>query len=206
MRVNGRCRPGNGNVTSRMPMTMHTSELYARARARVPVKVRLHGGHISERAPARTTWVMLATLGLYGPVWLYRLGHELRETTALDEIRPARDVALTCLTLGLYGVVILRRYARAVHAVSVYFERSHADRSNEVLTFAVGGVFSFGLLTLGAMRILDAQMNELGALAEARVRERARLAERASERRIAVPPSSGRGALRTEARPLEEAG
>lgn len=188
-----------------MPMPLQTSDLYARARARVPVKVRLHGGHISERTPARTTWLMLGTLGLYGPVWLYRLAHELRETTALDEIRPARDVALTCLTLGLYGIVLLRRYARAVHAVSVYFERSHADRSNEVLTFAVGGVFSFGLLTLGAMRILDTQMNELGALAAARVRERARLAERASERRIAVPPSSGR-ALGAEARPLEEAG
>lgn len=187
-------------------MPLQTSELYARARARVPVKVRLHGGHISERTPTRTTWLMLGTLGLYGPVWLYRLAQELRETTAIDEIRPARDVALTCLTLGLYGVVLLRRYARAVHAVSVYFERSHADRSNEVLTFAVGGVFSFGLLTLGAMRILDTQMNELGALAEARVRERARLAERASERRIAVPPSSGRGPRGAEARPFDEAG
>ncbi len=185
---------------------MHTSELYARAQARVPVKVRLHGGHISEHAPTRTTWLMVGTLGLYGPIWLYRVAHELRETTALEEIRPARDVALTCLTFGLYGVVLLRRYARAVHAVSVYFERSHADRSNEVLTFAVGGIFSFGLLALGAMRILDAQMNGLGALAEARVRERARLAERASERRIAVPPSSGRSSDHGELGRLGEAG
>ena len=158
------------------------SELCARARAKVPVKVRLAGGVIRQRSPGLTVALVALTLGFYGIFWLYRLSRELKDTTHHPDVRPTRDLVLMVLTFGVYGIVVLHRHARMIHAVSVYFERSHPDRSAEALTFAVSGIVSAGLLSLFGVHLVQRQMNELGALAEKRVRERARQEERTSER------------------------
>jgi len=168
------------------------AELYARARARVPDKVRLHPGHISRRSPTLAAVLTVATLGTYGIYWLYRVSRELRDTTAHREVRPGRDVALTLLTLGLYGVVVVHRQSRMIHAVSRYFERSHKDRSWETLTFAVGGVLSLGLLGALAVHVVQTQMNDLADLTDARQRDRDRRAARVltPESRPSLPTSS----------------
>ena len=159
-----------------------TTELYARARAMVPVKVRLASGVIRFRSPAKTVGLTVATFGLYGLFWLHRISRELKRTTDHPDVRPTRDLVWIVLTFGLYGIVVLHRNARMIHAVSVYFDRSHPDRSGEALTFALGGLFSAGLLGLFAVHAVQSQMNQLGDLAESRARERTKREERSSER------------------------
>lgn len=160
------------------------AELYIRARAKVPVKVRLLDGEIRRRSPMLTVGLVLATFGIYGIFWLYALSRELKRTTLHAEMRPTRDLVLMLVTLGLYGIVVLHRHARMIHGVSVYFDRSHDDRSAEALTFALGGLLSAGLLGLFAVHLLQRQMNELGDLVAAQARIRARRDERSSARLV----------------------
>lgn len=172
------------------------ADLYARARAKVPVKVRLRAGVIARRSPRVTALLSVATFGVYGLVWLYRVSRELRDTTSHREMRPVRDVVLTMLTLGLYGIVAIRRQARTIHAVSRYFERSHADRSGEALVFALGGLLSLGVLAAGAIHVVQEQMNDLADLTDARERDRDRARARQSDR-----DSSSRSVGEPDSRP-----
>ncbi|HRG99365.1 MAG TPA: DUF4234 domain-containing protein [Polyangiaceae bacterium] len=159
-----------------------THELYARARARVPVKVRLVGGLLPQRSPLVVTALVGLTGGLYGLVWLALLSRDLKRTTQNADLRPGLDLLLMLLTGGLWGFVVLHRSARYIHAVSMYFERSHDDRSREVLLYSLGSLVSFGLLGLAAVFTVQEQANELSVLAERRSAERARRGERSSDR------------------------
>jgi hypothetical protein len=148
----------------------------------VPVKVRLVGGLLPRRNPAAVTALVGLTGGLYGLVWLALLSRDLKRTTQNAELQPGLDLALMLLTGGLWGLVVLHRSARYIHAVSMYFDRSHEDRSREVLLYSVGSIVSFGLLGLAAVYALQDQANELSILAERRTAERARRGERGSDR------------------------
>lgn len=159
-----------------------THELYARARASVPVKVRLVGGLLPQRSPARVTALVAVTGGLFGIVWLALLARDLKRTTQNPALRPGLDLFLMLATGGLWSFVVIHRSARTIHAVSMYFERSHEDRSREVLLYSLGGLFSFGLLALAAVYAVQEQANELSRLAERRSAERARRGERTSDR------------------------
>lgn len=159
-----------------------TTALYASARASVPVKVRLVGGLLPRRSPGKVTALVALTAGLYGIVWLALLSRDLKRTTQNDELRPGLDLLLMVLTGGLWGLVVLHRCARYIHAVSMYFDRSHEDRSREVLLYSLGSLFSFGLLGLPAVYALQEQANGLALLAERRTAERARRGERGSDR------------------------
>lgn len=190
----GGVRAARGPTLEATP-SLSYAELYARARAKVPDKVRLRAGRITRRSPLVAAVLCVATLGIYGIYWLYRTTAELRETTSHREMRPVRDVALTALSLGLYGIVAVHRQSRMVHAVSRYFERSHRDRSWEVLVYALGAPLSLGLLGAAAVHVVQRQMNELADLADARERDRARRAARVvtpPARRFPAPASSAR--------------
>ena len=83
--------------------SLSSADLYARARAKVPVKLRLRAGVIARRRPGLAALLAVVTGGVYGLVWLYRVSRELRDTNSHEEIRPTRDVMLTVLTLGSTG-------------------------------------------------------------------------------------------------------
>lgn len=160
----------------------HFVELYARARAKVPVKVRLTGGHIQDRNPWVTVALVALTAGLYGIYWLFSLSRELKKTTEHPNLHPYLDLVLMVLSGGLYGIVVMHRHARLIHGVSMYFDRSHPDRSGEILTFGLGALVSFGILGLFGVHALQRQMNDLGFLADERMEERARRGDRSSDR------------------------
>lgn len=162
-----------------------TFELYARARAHVPVKVRLVGGAIRRRNPVATTVFVGLTAGLFGIVWLFLISRELKKTTGNPRLHPFLDLFLMLATGGLYGLVVLHRHACYIHAVSMYFNRSHVDRSRDVLVSAFGALVSFGVLGLGGVYLVQKQMNELARLAELRSAERDRR-DRTSDRCVAV--------------------
>lgn len=163
------------------PTVSSTHELYSRARARVPVKVRLVGGLLPRRSPALVAALVGLTAGLYGIVWLTLLARDLKRTTQNPDLRPGLDLFLMLATCGLWGFVVLQRSARHIHAVSMYFDRSHHDRSREVLLYSIGSLFSFGLLGLAGVFAVQEQANDLARLAEKRSAERARRGEAASE-------------------------
>ncbi len=162
-------------------------EIYPRARAKVPVKIRLRGGMIRRRPPHVVVLLILGTVGIWGVYWLWATTRELARATEDPTVHANREVVYVVGTLGLWAIRVLYRNAQKIHGSSMYFRRSHKDQASRVLLLALGGLFSFGLLGLLAVQAVQEQLNEMADLADERERARA---ERDSERTLTSYPSS----------------
>jgi len=90
----------------------------------------------------------LITCGLYGLVWIWQVGTELREELGLTDQNPGLDVVLTVLTATLWGYVVVYRYARQVADAQRRVNLPPNDLSLAAVILAVVGLWfvSFALL------------------------------------------------------------
>ena len=103
---------------------------------------------LRSRSPVMVLILTLITCGLYGLVWMWQVGSELRDELQLTDQNPGLDVLLTILTATIWGWVVVYRYAREVAEAQKRAGVPPSDLSLASLILAVLGLWcvSFALL------------------------------------------------------------
>ena len=101
----------------------------------------------------------LITCGLYGLVWIWQVGTELKEDLKLADQNPGLDVILTVLTATLWGFVVVHRYARQIVESQKRANVPPNDLSLAAVILAVVGLWfvCFALLQIELNKVWAAQ-------------------------------------------------
>src|SRR5947209_2762691 len=59
-----------------------------------------------ERSIGMCILLTLVTCGIYGIVWMYQIGTDLKNVLGRDEPNPGLDIILSLVTCGIWGLVI----------------------------------------------------------------------------------------------------
>jgi len=102
----------------------------------------------------------LITCGLYGLVWMWQVGTELKQELQLTDQNPGLDVILTILTATLWGYVVVYRYARQIADAQRRANLPPNDLSLAAVILAVLGLWfiSFTLLQIELNRVWAAKL------------------------------------------------
>lgn len=103
---------------------------------------------LKNRSPAMVLILTLLTCGLYGLVWLWQVGTELREELRLTDQNPGLDVILTVLTATIWGYVVVYRYAKQAAEAQNRVGVPPSDLSLPALILSILGLWcvTFALL------------------------------------------------------------
>jgi hypothetical protein len=108
-----------------------------------------------ERSIPLALVLSLLTCGVYGFVWMYHIGHDLRTSLRQSDPRPALDVFLTVLTCGLWGIFVAYRYPVLITEL----QQRRGLRKNDVslvsvllALFGIWGVYGLGLVSLALIQ------------------------------------------------------
>jgi hypothetical protein len=112
----------------------------------------------------------LITCGLYGFVWMYKIGDDLRKSLRRDEPRAGLDLFLTLLTCGLWGIYVAYKYPVLIAELQQKRGLPKSDLSLVCILLAIFSlwkVYGFGLIGLVLMqnelnRIWRSQRQERG--------------------------------------------
>jgi hypothetical protein len=102
------------------------------------------------------------TCGIYFLYWLHVTGRELKDTLGDEDIKPGIDVLLTVVTCGLWSAYAMYRNAQKVHAAMLSVDPYAKDQSELTLILAVASVFTGYVTWVGAVYVLQEELNKLG--------------------------------------------
>jgi len=108
-----------------------------------------------ERSIAWSLILSLMTCGIYGFVWLYKIGNDLRRRLGRDEPHAGMDVFLTILTCGLWGVYVAYKYPKLIDDIERKVGLPESNLSLVCLLLSVFGlwkVYGLGLISLALMQ------------------------------------------------------
>lgn len=114
-----------------------------------------------ERSLAWSVILTLLTCGIYGFVWLYKIGDELRMLSGKDEPHAGLDVFLTLVTCKVWDVYIAYRYPQLIDDIErrVGLPESHLSTVCVVLAlFGLWKVYGLGLINLA---LLQNELNKI---------------------------------------------
>lgn len=114
---------------------------------------------LRNRSPAIVLILTLITCGLYGLVWMWQVGNELKEELRLSDQNPGLDVVLTILTATIWGYVVVYRYARQTAEAQSRAGVPPNDLSLAAVILAVVGLWfvSFALLQIELNKVWAAK-------------------------------------------------
>lgn len=128
---------------------------------RPPIPIRRRG-QIEQRGSAAAAALSFFTCGIYYLYWLHATGRELQETIEDPEIKPGIDVLLTIVTCGLWSIYVLYRNAQKIHGALLSVDPYAKDQSELTLILGVASVFTGTLTWVGAVYVLQEELNKLG--------------------------------------------
>ena len=112
-----------------------------------------------ERGVGLAIVLTVLTCGIYGLVWLYKMGDELNAHEGKGRISPGVDVLLSLVTCGLWYIFLMYKYPSVLHDLSVEEGGPVSDVSVICLVLALlGGIIPFGGLIAAA--ILQSEINK----------------------------------------------
>lgn len=125
----------------------------------MPIRER---GHIEQRSSVAAAALSFFTCGIYFLYWLHVTGRELKDTLGDEDIKPGIDVLLTVVTCGLWSAYAMYRNAQKVHAAMLSVDPYAKDQSELTLILAVASVFTGYVTWVGAVYVLQEELNKLG--------------------------------------------
>ncbi|RMG47151.1 MAG: DUF4234 domain-containing protein [Acidobacteria bacterium] len=114
-----------------------------------------------ERSLAWSIILTLLTCGIYGFVWLYKIGDDLRMLSGKDEPHAGLDVFLTLVTCKVWDVYIAYRYPQLIDDIErrVGLPESHLSTVCVILAlFGLWKVYGLGLINLA---LLQNELNKI---------------------------------------------
>jgi hypothetical protein len=102
-----------------------------------------------ERDIALSVILTLITCGIYGLIWVYRIGNDLRNSLGGDDPRPGVDLLLFILTCGLWGVYLSYKYPSLINDLK---RRAHLPKSDLPIASVVLSIFGLGLISLALVQ------------------------------------------------------
>lgn len=112
-----------------------------------------------ERGVAVAILLTVLTCGIYGLVWLYKMGDELNSHQGKGRISAGVDVLLCLVTCGLWFIYLMYKYPSVLHDISVEEGGPVVDVTVICLVLALlGGFIPFGGLI--AVAILQGEINK----------------------------------------------
>jgi len=113
-----------------------------------------------ERSIPMAVFLTIITCGVYGVIWLYKMGCDLRAASATDEPHPGVDALLTVATCGIWGVYVAYKYPSLINQIKRRFRLPESDVPIISLLLAL---FSYGFppLALVALALVQNELNTL---------------------------------------------
>lgn len=113
-----------------------------------------------ERSIGLAIFLTLVTCGVYGVVWLYKIGRDLSRASGGNEPHPAVDVLLTLATCGIWGVYLGYKYPSLINQMK---QRLRLPPSELPVICLLLALFSYGFppLVLVALSLVQNELNKL---------------------------------------------
>jgi hypothetical protein len=108
-----------------------------------------------DRSVAWALVLTLLTCGIYGFVWLYRIGKDLRSRLGPAGPHAGLDTFLTILTCGLWGVYLAYKYPALIDRIEREAGMAESGLSVACLllsVFSIWKVYGLGIVSLALMQ------------------------------------------------------
>lgn len=113
-----------------------------------------------ERSIGLAVFLTLITCGVYGVIWLYKIGRDLYQASGGEEPHPAVDVLLTLATCGIWGVYLGYKYPSLINQLK---QQRRLPTSELPVICLLLALFSYGFppLVLVALGLVQNELNKL---------------------------------------------
>jgi hypothetical protein len=103
----------------------------------------------AERDIAVSVILTIVTCGIYGLVWVYRIGSDLRNSLGGDDPKPGVDLLLFIFTCGLWGIYLSYKYPSLINDLK---RRARLPKSDLPIATLVLSIFGLGLISLALVQ------------------------------------------------------
>ncbi|HZS45695.1 MAG TPA: DUF4234 domain-containing protein [Blastocatellia bacterium] len=109
-----------------------------------------------ERSIATSIILTLVTCGIYGLVWFYAVGKDIRDYLGRGDPNPGMDILLMIVTCGIWGLYIMYKYPTQIN--EMLQKRGLPTNDNLPLISIILGVCGLGIVSLAMMQ---SELNKL---------------------------------------------
>ncbi|HEX7900253.1 MAG TPA: DUF4234 domain-containing protein [Planctomycetota bacterium] len=108
----------------------------------------------AERGVVMSIVLTFLTCGIYGWVWLYKIGDELNSHQGMGRLKPGVDILLILVTCGLWGIYVMYKYPRALQEITQDEKAPVVDLTVPCLILTIFG------LQIVSLAILQSELNK----------------------------------------------
>jgi hypothetical protein len=71
-----------------------------------------------ERSIATSVILTIVTCGIYGLIWMYAIGKDIRDNLGREDPNPGMDILLTLVTCGIWGIYLMYKYPTMINEMA----------------------------------------------------------------------------------------
>ena len=109
-----------------------------------------------ERSIATSVILTIVTCGIYGLIWFYAVGKDLRDNLGREDPNPGMDILLMFLTCGIWGIYMTYKYPTLINEMAQ--RRGLPVNESLPLISVLLGVFGLSIVSIAMMQ---AEMNKI---------------------------------------------
>jgi len=98
----------------------------------------------------------IVTCGIYGLIWFYAVGKDLRDNLGREDPNPGMDILLMFLTCGIWGIYMTYKYPTLINEMAQ--RRGLPVNESLPLISVLLGVFGLSIVSIAMMQ---AEMNKI---------------------------------------------